>query len=134
MVILARTGAMAGNRGCRSFSPPSSAAANEAPFPDKGLSGGEIPVLGYRGMKDMSWPSTTIGSGRTHCWVRRKQTASAVMATSESARIQTAARAGRVAQNALELALAYATERASSASRCFGVTLTRQLAGWRWRP
>jgi len=82
------------------------------PFPADGMSGGEIEVLGYRGMKEyeigfdgFKVPAANLlggveGQGFKH-----------LMATFESARIQTAARAVGVAQCALELGLAYALDR-----------------------
>jgi len=82
------------------------------PFPKDGMSGGEIRVLGYRGMKeyelafdDMLVPADALLGG--HEGQGFKQ----LMATFESARIQTAARAVGVAQNAMELGLKYAMER-----------------------
>jgi (2S)-methylsuccinyl-CoA dehydrogenase len=112
MVILARTGTIAGNRGLSIFLAAKQRGSDEAPFPDKGLSGGEIPVLGYRGMKEYELafddyrvgPDALLGAVENNGFRQ-------LMATFESARIQTAARAVGVAQNALELALAYATER-----------------------
>jgi (2S)-methylsuccinyl-CoA dehydrogenase len=82
------------------------------PFPAPGMAGGEIEVLGYRGMKEyvlsfdgFAAPADALlgeveGLGFKH-----------LMATFEGARIQTAARAIGVAQNALELGLKYALER-----------------------
>jgi len=82
------------------------------PFPADGMTGGEIEVLGYRGMKEYELAfdgfnvsadnllGHTEGMGFKH-----------LMATFESARIQTAARAIGVAQNALELGLRYALDR-----------------------
>ncbi len=82
------------------------------PFPAVGMTGGEIEVLGYRGMKEYelgfdnfevsadSLLGDVEGQGFKH-----------LMATFESARIQTAARAAGVAQSALELGLSYARER-----------------------
>jgi (2S)-methylsuccinyl-CoA dehydrogenase len=76
------------------------------------MSGGEIPVLGYRGMKEyeiafdrFEVPATDLLGGIEGQGFKQ------LMATFESARIQTAARAVGVARNALELALAYAQER-----------------------
>jgi (2S)-methylsuccinyl-CoA dehydrogenase len=82
------------------------------PFPVPGLSGGEIPVLGYRGMKEYTLsfdgfavPRDALLGGVPGRGFKQ------LMATFESARIQTAARAVGVARNALELALGYARER-----------------------
>ncbi|WP_366553276.1 acyl-CoA dehydrogenase family protein [Aquibaculum sediminis] len=82
------------------------------PFPAAGMSGSEIPVLGYRGMKEYELafdgfevPAENLLGGIEGQGFKQ------LMATFESARIQTAARAVGVAQNALELGLAYARER-----------------------
>lgn len=81
-------------------------------FPDEGLSGSEIGVLGYRGMKEYvlsldDFPVVAEGllGGARGAGFRQ------LMATFEGARIQTAARAIGVARKALDLALAYALER-----------------------
>jgi len=82
------------------------------PFPSPGMSGGEIGVIGYRGMKeyDIAFdgfrvPHANLLGGQ------EGQGFTQLMATFESARIQTAARALGVAQNALELGLDYALQR-----------------------
>ena len=86
--------------------------SDERPFPAPGMSGTEIGVLSYRGMKEyeiafdgFEVPASGLlggveGAGFKH-----------LMATLESSRIQTAARAVGVAQAAMEHALRYATER-----------------------
>jgi (2S)-methylsuccinyl-CoA dehydrogenase len=83
-----------------------------APFPGAGMSGGEIGVIGYRGMKEyeiafdgFEVPDANLLGGQAG------QGFGQLMATFESARIQTAARAIGVAQNALDLALDYALAR-----------------------
>jgi len=82
------------------------------PFPVKGMRGGEIRVLGYRGMKEFEIgfdgfevPAANLLGGIEGQGFKQ------LMATFESARIQTAARAVGVAVNALELGLAYARQR-----------------------
>jgi (2S)-methylsuccinyl-CoA dehydrogenase len=82
------------------------------PFPGAGMSGGEIPVLGYRGMKEYEIrfdgfrvPAANLLGNVGGEGFRQ------LMATFESARIQTAARAVGVAQAAMECALSYATDR-----------------------
>jgi len=84
----------------------------EDAFPAEGMTGGEIEVLGYRGMKefDISFDGFAVKAGNLLGGVEG-QGFKQLMATFESARIQTAARAIGVAQSALELALKYATER-----------------------
>jgi len=85
---------------------------DDDPFPVDGLSGGEIEVLGYRGMKEY-----TLGfddfrvAGDNLLGGVEGQGFKQLMATFEGARIQTAARAIGVARNALELGLAYAKDR-----------------------
>jgi (2S)-methylsuccinyl-CoA dehydrogenase len=82
------------------------------PFPAKGMSGGEIEVLGYRGMKeyeiafeDFEVPAENLLGGVEGQGFKQ------LMQTFEGARIQTAARAVGVAQSAMELALRYAKDR-----------------------
>ena len=82
------------------------------PFPAPGMTGGEIEVLGYRGMKefDISFDGFEVPASQLLGEVEG-QGFKQLMATFESARIQTAARAVGVAQSAMDLALKYATER-----------------------
>jgi len=81
-------------------------------FVDKGLTGTEIKVLGYRGMKeyelsfeDFELPGHALLGGEEGAGFKQ------LMRTFESARIQTAARGVGLAQAALEDAILYATER-----------------------
>jgi len=82
------------------------------PFPAEGMSGGEIEVIGYRGMKEFEIgfdgfevkAENLLGGVEGNGF---KQ----LMQTFEAARIQTAARAIGVAQSAMELGLRYAHER-----------------------
>ncbi|APT33165.1 isobutyryl-CoA dehydrogenase, mitochondrial [Methylobacterium phyllosphaerae] len=82
------------------------------PFPVQGLSGGEIEVLGYRGMKEyeLAFEGFEVPAGNLLGEVEGKGFAQ-LMQTFESARIQTAARAIGVAQSALDVGLRYAEER-----------------------
>ena len=82
------------------------------PFPADGVQGGEIAVLGYRGMKEYEMnfdnfivPAENLLGGEEGNGFKQ------LMKTFESARVQTAARALGVAQNALSLGVKYATER-----------------------
>jgi (2S)-methylsuccinyl-CoA dehydrogenase len=82
------------------------------PFPVEGMTGGEIAVLGYRGMKEYELgfdgfrvPAANLLGGVEGQGFKQ------LMRTFESARIQTAARAIGVAQAALELGLRYAQDR-----------------------
>ena len=89
---------------------PRGDAAN--PFPAAGMSGGEIEVLGYRGMKefDISFDAFEVPTRQLLGGVEG-QGFKQLMTTFEAARIQTAARAVGVAQSAMDLALSYALGR-----------------------
>ena len=113
MTVLARTNPdEPGHRGLSMFLIEKPRGTDADLFPIDGLSGGEIRVLGYRGMKEyeLGFDGVTIPAdallGDTEGQGFRQ-----LMATFESARIQTAARAVGVAQNALDLGLAYARQR-----------------------
>jgi (2S)-methylsuccinyl-CoA dehydrogenase len=82
------------------------------PFPAAGMSGSEIEVLGYRGMKeyDISFDGFEVSASELLGGVEGEGFKQ-LMTTFEAARIQTAARAIGVAQSAMDLALAYALER-----------------------
>jgi len=86
--------------------------SEECPFPASGMSGSEIRVLGYRGMKEyeLGFDGFLVPQGQLLGGLDG-QGFKQLMATFESARIQTAARAVGVAQSALEHGLAYARER-----------------------
>jgi (2S)-methylsuccinyl-CoA dehydrogenase len=90
------------------------------PFPAPGMSGGEIGVIGYRGMKEyeIAFDGFEVADADL-LGGQPGQGFTQLMATFESARVQTAARAIGVAQNALDLALDYALAR-----RQFGKPLT----------
>jgi (2S)-methylsuccinyl-CoA dehydrogenase len=113
MTLLARTGTPdSGYRGLSMFLAPKPRGDDANPFPAEGMSGTEIPVLGYRGMKEYEIgfdgfvvPQDCLLGGVEGEGFKQ------LMATFESARVQTAARAVGVAQNAFELAMAYAQER-----------------------
>ena len=113
MTVLARTDPATDNHvGLSMFLAEKTRGSVENPFPDPTIAGGEIEVLGYRGMKEYTLaldghrvPGDALlgeveGMGFKH-----------LMQTFESARIQTAARAIGVAQCALDLSLAYAGDR-----------------------
>jgi (2S)-methylsuccinyl-CoA dehydrogenase len=113
MTLLARTDpGERGYAGLSMFLAEKPRGGDEDPFPAAGMSGTEIPVLGYRGMKEyeiafdgFAVPAEGLLGGVEGQGFKQ------LMATFESARVQTAARAVGVAQNALELGLAYALER-----------------------
>jgi len=81
-------------------------------FPADGMSGGEIGVIGYRGMKEyeLGFDGFTVPKENLLGGVEG-QGFKQLMATFESARIQTAARAVGVAQAAMEVGLSYALDR-----------------------
>ena len=117
MTLLARTGApddksKGGYRGLSMFLAPKPRGGDADPFPAEGMSGTEIPVLGYRGMKEyeIAFDGFEVAADCLLGGVEG-QGFKQLMATFESARVQTAARAVGVAQNALELGLGYAHER-----------------------
>ncbi|PWB66054.1 MAG: acyl-CoA dehydrogenase [Bradyrhizobiaceae bacterium] len=82
------------------------------PFPAPGMSGSEIEVLGYRGMKEyeIGFDGFEVKASGLLGGVEG-QGFKQLMQTFESARIQTAARAIGVAQSAMDLAIRYAEER-----------------------
>jgi (2S)-methylsuccinyl-CoA dehydrogenase len=113
MTLLARTNAHEpGYKGLSMFLARKPRGSDAEPFPAAGMSGGEIEVLGYRGMKEyeiafdgFEVPADALLGGEEGQGFKQ------LMATFESARIQTAARAVGVAQSAMELALRYSRER-----------------------
>jgi (2S)-methylsuccinyl-CoA dehydrogenase len=101
------------------------------PFPAEGMSGGEIEVLGYRGMKEyeirfegFEVPESALLGGVGGQGFKQ------LMETFESARIQTAARAVGVAQNALELGLSYALDRTQFGQPIFGFPRVSDKLVW----
>jgi (2S)-methylsuccinyl-CoA dehydrogenase len=113
MTLLARTNPNEkGYRGLSMFLAEKPRGTDADPFPAPGMSGGEIEVLGYRGMKEyeiafdgFEVPAENLLGGEEGQGFKQ------LMQTFESARIQTAARAVGVAQSALDLGLRYAKER-----------------------
>lgn len=113
MTLLARTDPDSRDyRGLSMFLAEKPRGSDAAPFPAAGMSGGEIPVLGYRGMKEyeLAFDGFEIAAENLLGGVEGEGFKQ-LMATFESARVQTAARAVGVAQNALELGLSYARDR-----------------------
>jgi (2S)-methylsuccinyl-CoA dehydrogenase len=113
MTVLARTNPNEkGYRGLSMFLAPKPRGTDDDPFPAENITGGEIEVLGYRGMKefDVSFdgfevPAANLLGGEEGQGFKQ------LMQTFEAARIQTAARAIGVAQCALDLGLRYGSER-----------------------
>jgi len=99
-------------RGLSMFLAEKTPGTDEVPFPDDGLSGGEIEVLGYRGMKEytVNFDGFEV-KGENLLGDTEGQGFKQLMQTFESARIQTAARAIGVAQSALDVSMQYAEDR-----------------------
>jgi (2S)-methylsuccinyl-CoA dehydrogenase len=113
MTLLARTDPSSTDyRGLSMFLAEKPRGTDSDPFPVKGMRGGEIPVLGYRGMKEyeIGFDGFAVHA-KNLLGGREGEGFKQLMATFESARIQTAARAVGVAQCAMELGLKYARER-----------------------
>ncbi|HEY6336619.1 MAG TPA: acyl-CoA dehydrogenase, partial [Alphaproteobacteria bacterium] len=108
----------AGYKGLSMFLAEKPRGSDEDPFPVAGLSGSEIRVLGYRGMKEyeLAFDGFEVKAEGLLGGVEG-QGFKQLMATFESARIQTAARAIGVAQNALEIGLRYALDRVQFGKR-----------------
>ncbi len=126
MTLLVRTTSAPGYRGLSMLLAEKPRGTVSEPFPAAGMSGSEIGVLGYRGMKEYE-----IGFDGFEVPVENLlgseegQGFKQLMQTFESARIQTAARAVGVAQNALDLGLRYATERQQFGRAIFGFPRVR---------
>ncbi|MBM3528557.1 MAG: acyl-CoA dehydrogenase [Alphaproteobacteria bacterium] len=113
MTLLVRTNPREqGYRGLSMFLAEKPRGTDADPFPAAGMSGTEIEVLGYRGMKEyeIAFDGFEVKAENLLGGVEGlgfKQ----LMTTFEAARIQTAARAIGVAQSAMEMALGYAQSR-----------------------
>ena len=122
MTLLVRTNPKeAGHRGLSMLLAEKSRGNDKDPFPTSGMSGTEIEVLGYRGMKEyeIAFDGFEVNAENLLGGVEGlgfKQ----LMQTFESARIQTAARAIGVAQAAMEQALGYAQTRIQFGSPIIG--------------
>lgn len=113
MTVLARTNPdEKGYRGLSMFLAEKPRGSDDEPFPAEGMTGGEIEVLGYRGMKeyDISFDAFEVPEANL-LGGAEGQGFKQLMNTFEGARIQTAARAVGVAQCAMDLALRYGLER-----------------------
>ena len=132
MTILARSDASKpGYQGLSMFLAEKPRGDERDPCPAKGMSGGEIRVLGYRGMKEyeigfdgFEVPAENLLGGKEGQGFKQ------LMATFESARIQTAARAVGVAQNALELGLRYARDRIQFAKPLYAFPRVAGKIAW----
>lgn len=113
MTLLARTSDEPGYKGLSMLiAEKQRSDDDDNPFPSEGMTGGEIEVLGYRGMKEyeLAFDEFEV-KAENLLGGEEGQGFKQLMRTFESARIQTAARAIGVAQSALELGLKYAQDR-----------------------
>ena len=114
LIILARTNPdiLLKHKGLSIFLVPKNQGKEDEFFPNKSISGTEIKVLGYRGMKEFELRLDNLEVEKISLLGENENSGfSQLMKTFESARIQTAARAVGVAQNALDLAISYASNR-----------------------
>ncbi|MBN8195754.1 acyl-CoA dehydrogenase family protein [Thalassospira povalilytica] len=132
MTLLTRTNPdEAGYRGLSMLLAEKPRGTDDDPFPANGMSGGEIEVLGYRGMKEYELsfdgfevPTANLLGGEEGQGFKQ------LMATFESARIQTAARAVGVAQNALEIGMRYAKDRIQFSKPLFSFPRVYGKVAW----
>ncbi len=113
MTLLARTDPETTDyRGLSMFLAEKTPGTDENPFPTPGMTGGEIEVLGYRGIKEyeLGFDGFHV-KGENLLGGEEGKGFKQLMETFESARIQTAARAIGVAQSALDIAMQYAIDR-----------------------
>lgn len=113
MTLLARTDPNTTDyRGLSMFLAEKTPGTDENPFPTEGMTGGEIEVLGYRGMKEyeLGFDGFEV-KGENLLGGEEGKGFKQLMETFESARIQTAARAIGVAQSALDISMQYAQDR-----------------------
>jgi (2S)-methylsuccinyl-CoA dehydrogenase len=121
MTLLVRTDAASkDHRGLSMLLAEKKRGDDEDPFPTPGMTGGEIEVIGYRGMKEyeIGFDGFVVPAANLLGGVEG-QGFKQLMATFESARIQTAARAIGVAQCAMELGLKYALDRKQFGTELF---------------
>ena len=113
MTLLARTDPdSVDHRGLSMFLAEKQPGTDENPFPSKEISGGEIEVLGYRGMKEYEMAFDKFKVAKSNLLGGQEGKGfKQLMQTFESARIQTAARAVGVAQAALDESFKYAKDR-----------------------
>ena len=132
MVLLARTDLEdKGYRGLSMFLVDKPGGTDAEPFPLQGMRGSEIPVLGYRGMKEYEIsfdrcranPDGLLGGVEGQGFRQ-------LMASFEAGRLQTAARGVGVAQNALDLALDYARQRVQFGKPILAFPRVAGKIGW----
>jgi (2S)-methylsuccinyl-CoA dehydrogenase len=132
MTLLARTNM--NERGYKSLSmflAEKPRGTEDDPFPAPGMRGGEIEVIGYRGMREyeIAFENFEVPA-QNLLGDMEGQGFKQLMETFESARIQTAARAVGVAQNALELAMKYAQERVQFGQPIYGFPRVYGKIAW----
>lgn len=113
MTLLARTDPDTTDyKGLSMFLAEKTPGDDSTPFPTPGMSGGEIEVLGYRGMKEyeLAFDGFVVDADNL-LGAEEGKGFKQLMETFESARIQTAARAIGVAQSALDISMQYAIDR-----------------------
>ena len=113
MTLLVRTNPdSTDHRGLSMFLAEKTPGDDANPFPTQGMTGGEIEVLGYRGMKEYELAFDNFHVAGENLLGREEGKGfKQLMQTFESARIQTAARAIGVAQSALDVGMQYAQDR-----------------------
>ncbi|MEP5632970.1 MAG: acyl-CoA dehydrogenase family protein [Tateyamaria sp.] len=113
MTLLARTDPSTTDyKGLSMFLAEKTPGDDAIPFPTDGMTGGEIEVLGYRGMKEYELAfDGFVVKGENLLGGEEGKGFKQLMETFESARIQTAARAIGVAQSALDISMQYAQDR-----------------------
>ena len=113
MTLLVRTNPDSNDhRGLSMFLAEKTPGDDANPFPTQGMTGGEIEVLGYRGMKEYELAFDNFHVAGENLLGREEGKGfKQLMQTFESARIQTAARAIGVAQSALDVGMQYAQDR-----------------------
>lgn len=132
MTLLVRTNPdRKGYQGLSMLLAPKPRGTEADPFPARGMTGGEIKVLGYRGMKEYELgfdgfevPAANLLGGEEGQGFKQ------LMATFESARIQTAARAVGVAQCAMETGMRYAQERIQFAKPLYAFPRVHGKLAW----
>ncbi|SLN29239.1 acyl-CoA dehydrogenase family protein [Pseudooctadecabacter jejudonensis] len=113
MTVLARTVPDTDNyKGLSMFLAEKTPGTDAEPWQDPGISGGEIEVLGYRGMKEytLNFDDFKV-KGENLLGGEEGKGFKQLMETFESARIQTAARAVGVACSAMDEGMRYAQDR-----------------------
>jgi len=132
MTLLARTDTSEpGYKGLSMFLAEKPRGDDANPFPASGMTGGEIKVLGYRGMKEYEIGFDGFEVKAENLLGQKEGNGfKQLMETFESARIQTAARALGVAQCALELGLRYALDRVQFGKPIFAFPRVSGKLAW----